>query len=140
MVFIWYGFYMLLMQKNVMNLNMVIYSEICYELRKTRSFWVSNWYRLVSYTKSWVGLSRQLCRGSRAHAPTLPPSNPNPQNGKLFPDIGINTSAHPSATLFTPLRGMGRQKFCQPGSVLRTQRSSTFSCILKWRCGEKSRI
>lgn len=38
MVFIWYGFYMLLMQKNVMNLNMVIYSEICYELRKTRSF------------------------------------------------------------------------------------------------------
>lgn len=68
------------------------------------------------------------------------PSHSYPQHGKLFPDIGINTNAHPSATLFAPLHGVGRQKFCQPGSVLRTQRSSTFSCILKWRCGEKSRI
>lgn len=110
MVFIWYGFYMLLMQKNVMNLNMVIYSEICYELRKTRSFWVSKWYRLVSYTKSWVGLSRQLCRGSRAHASTLPPLKPQPAKRKTFPWHRYKYKRSPVGNTFYPPPWDGKAK------------------------------
>lgn len=93
--------------------------------------------RSQSPVQDWhVGGAAALARMRR----TLPPPVPYPQHGKLFPDIAISTRAHPSATLFAPSGGLWRQKFCQPGSVLRTHRSSTFSCILKWRCGEKSRI
>lgn len=97
-------------------------------------------YIHASYTMSCAGLARRSCDGGGTHASAFSPLSPYPQHGKLFPDIAISKLSHPSATLFAPLDGLRRQKFCQPGSVLRTHRSSTFSCILKWRCGEKSRI
>lgn len=107
-------------------------------LRKVRIF-TSNAQHPCVRTEVLGRTGTSALRASQRACVHPPPSAPYPQHGKLFPDIAIS-SAHPSATLFAPLRGQWRQKFCQPASVLRTHRSSTFSCTLKWRCGEKSRI
>ncbi|GBP34532.1 hypothetical protein EVAR_29929_1 [Eumeta japonica] len=104
-------------------------------------------YALLPTSRPWRGLSSQRCGPCDAHAPfPLPSTGPDPQHGKLFPDIGISMKvARPSATLLAPQReGGGPREAKVLRELLRTQRRQrrfpTFSYILKWRCGEKSRV